>query len=62
MQAAGSLGRWVGPFLAGWLLSKDVGHAHNLYGRTPFWAAAGILVLALLCALRLPAKPHEVEE
>lgn len=56
MQSAGSLGRWVGPSMAGWLLSKDVG-THQLYGRTPFWTASVILVLALLCLLQLPSKP-----
>ena len=61
MQSAGSLGRWVGPFLAGWLLSRDAGHAHNLYGRTPFWAAAAILIVALLCMLLLPPKPIQAE-
>ena len=62
MQSAGSLARWVGPFLAGWLLSRDAGHAHQLYGRTPFWAAAAILVVALLCTLRLPSKPIKAKE
>jgi len=62
MQSAGSLGRWVGPFLGGWLLSRDAGHAPNLYGRTPFWAAAAILVVALLCMLKLPPKPIQAED
>ena len=57
-----SLPAWVGPFLAGWLLSRDAGHAHQLYGRTPFWAAAAILVVALLCTLRLPSKPIKAKE
>lgn len=57
MQSAGSLARCVGPFLAGWLLSRDAANAHQLYGRTPFWAAAAILIVALLCTLRLPTKP-----
>ena len=62
MQSAGSLGRWVGPFLAGWLLSRDAGHPHRLYGQTPFWAAAAILIVALLCTLRLPPKPIAPQE
>ena len=57
MQSAGSLGRWVGPFLAGKLLWMDSGKAVALYGRTPFWTAAVILVIALGFAMRLPAKP-----
>ena len=55
MQSAGSLGRWVGPFLAGWLLSRDVGNPHR-YGLTPFWAAAAIMIVALLFTLKLPPK------
>ena len=58
MQSAGSLGRWVGPFLAGWLLSRDAGGAGHLYGRTPFWAAAAILIVALFCTLKLPPQPR----
>ena len=61
MQSAGSLGRWVGPFLAGWLLSKDAGKALDNYGKTPFWAAAVILALALFCTFRLPSKPVTAE-
>ena len=61
MQSAGSLARWVGPFMAGWLLSRDAGHARFLYGRTPFWAAAAILIVALFCTLRLPQKPIKAE-
>ena len=55
MQSSGSLARCIGPFIAGELLSMDAGHA--LYGRTPCWAAAGILCIALLLAVQLPAKP-----
>jgi MFS transporter, DHA1 family, tetracycline resistance protein len=52
MQSAGSLGRWVGPFAAGRLLAFDVGSA--AYGRTPFWAAAGIMAVALWLGFLLP--------
>jgi len=61
MQSAGSLARWVGPFLAGWLLSKDAGDPQRLYGQTPFWAAAAILIMALFCAVWLPTKPFTAE-
>jgi len=57
MQSAGSLGRWVGPFVAGKLLMIDAMNDPRFYGRTPFWTAAGIMVLSLLLAFRLPAKP-----
>jgi len=59
MQSSGSLARWVGPFFAGWLLSLDAGTPH--YGRTPFWAGAGMLVLSLVCMLRLPSTPPVAE-
>jgi DHA1 family tetracycline resistance protein-like MFS transporter len=55
MQSSGSLARLIGPILAGALLTMDVGH--SLYGRTPFWAASGILCIALVLTLTLPAKP-----
>jgi multidrug resistance protein len=61
MQAAGSLGRWVGPFLGGWLLSHDsLKVAH--YGRTPFWAASAIMGVSLLLALRLPTPSALAEQ
>jgi len=64
MQSAGSLGRWVGPFLGGWLLSMDTAQVPHLYGRTPFWAASIILVVALLflSLLRMPPKPIHAEQ
>jgi len=55
MQSSGSLARWIGPFVAGKLLSMDVGHPY--YGRTPFWTASGILCIGLVLTLQLPAKP-----
>ena len=61
MQSAGSLARWVGPLLAGWLLAKDAHNPHRLYGQTPFWAAAAILIVALLFTLRLPRIPVKAE-
>ena len=59
MQSAGSAGRAVGPVLAGWLLSKDVGMAY--YGRTGFWAAAAIMLVAVICMVQLPSKPVTAE-
>jgi len=41
--------------LAGTLLAMDVNTNH--YGRTPFWTGAGLLCIALVLALTLPAKP-----
>jgi len=60
MQSSGSLARAIGPFIAGKLLSMDVdkfGHALSYYGRTPCWIACGILCIALVLTLQLPAKP-----
>lgn len=54
MQSAGSLGRAVGPFAAGWLLSRDAGNPAHHYGQTPLWAAAFLMVLALVGTTRLP--------
>jgi len=56
MQSSGSLARWVGPIFAGWLLSLDAGQ-RLLYGRTPFWAGAGVLVVAVILMLRLRVEP-----
>jgi len=57
MQSAGSLGRWVGPVIAGRLLFVDAQNPSSIYGRTPFWAASTIMILALAVALSFPAKP-----
>jgi multidrug resistance protein len=60
MQSAGSLARFVGPMMAGQFLALDVnklGQPLSYYGRTPCWAAAGVLFLSLLLTLKLPAKP-----
>lgn len=55
MQSAGSLGRWIGPFLAGYLLAIDAGKPAAHYGRTPFWVAAAILLFSLVLLLRIPS-------
>jgi MFS family permease len=53
LQSAAAFARFVGPLLAGWLLMFDLGKPVAAYGRTPFFVAAGICGLALLCALWL---------
>jgi multidrug resistance protein len=50
LQSAGSLGRAVGPVLAGGLLASDVARGIEPYARTPFWAAA-VLLAGAFCAL-----------
>ena len=57
MQSAGSVGRLVGPLLGGWLLMFDLGQPITHYARTPFFAAAAILLIAFVLAfsVRKPA-------
>ncbi|MBA3543549.1 MAG: MFS transporter [Chthoniobacterales bacterium] len=57
MQAAGSMGRLIGPLLGGWLLMFDLARPLTEYARTPFLASAGILLVAFFVALafRKPA-------
>jgi multidrug resistance protein len=54
MQSAGSLARWIGPTVAGALLMLDLASGKEAYARTPFFAAAGFMVLAFVLSLRLP--------
>jgi len=51
LQGAASLGRGLGPIVGGWMLHFDVGLAH--YGRTPYWTAAGLMIIAFGIATRL---------
>jgi len=60
MQSFGSLGRGIGPILGGWLLSFDRsflaadGKVAALgYARTPFWAAAALMVGTLILGIKL---------
>jgi multidrug resistance protein len=54
MQSVGSLARWIGPTVAGALLMLDLASGKEAYARTPFFVAAGFMVLAFLLSLRLP--------
>jgi len=56
MQSMGSLARWIGPVLAGWLLAYDLDKGIAAYARTPFYAAAGFLLLTFILCLRLPSR------
>ena len=56
LQSAGSLARWIGPVLGGWLLTFDLNKNITAYAQTPFWAAAGLLLLTFVLCLRLPQK------
>jgi DHA1 family tetracycline resistance protein-like MFS transporter len=53
LQSAGSLARWIGPVMGGWLLHFDLHKSAGDYARTPFWVAAGLLVVTFFLCLRL---------
>ncbi len=53
-QSAGSLARWVGPAVAGVLLSLDVPRAIENYARTPLWAGAALVGASIIFTLTLP--------
>lgn len=56
MQSAASMARIVGPVAGGWLLSHDAAHPAIPYGRTPYWAASGVMGAALVLALGLRVR------
>jgi multidrug resistance protein len=58
MQSAGSMGRLIGPLLAGWLLTFDLNHPISQYARTPLLTSGAILFVAFTLALtvRKPAQ------
>jgi multidrug resistance protein len=56
LQSAGALARWVGPAVAGLLLSLDVGRAQDVYARTPLWAGAALVALSVVFTLTLPRE------
>jgi MFS family permease len=58
MQSAGSMGRLIGPLLAGWLLTFDLNRPIAEYARTPLLAGGGILFIAFVLALTV-RKPAE---
>jgi multidrug resistance protein len=56
MQSSGSLGRAVGPALAGWLATMDLAER---YGHTPFFVSGTLLVVAFVLVLTLFRASHE---
>jgi MFS transporter, DHA1 family, tetracycline resistance protein len=62
MQSAGSLGRLIGPVVAGFLLAIDAGGPISSYGRTPLWAAAALMVVACLLTLTFASQRDPIEE
>ena len=53
MQSAASAARIVGPVLGGCLLNVDAASAAASFGRTPYWTAGALMVVALLFAVSL---------
>ncbi len=56
LQSAGSLARWIGPAVAGLLLSLDVGRAKEFYARSPLWAGAMLVGVSIFLTLLLPRE------
>ena len=56
MQSSGSLARWIGPMLAGWLAAFDfvAGKPGPWYGRWPFWVGAALVGVTIFLTLTLP--------
>lgn len=53
MQSIASAARIAGPVVGGWLLHYDATALTAPFGRTPYWAGAGVLGFGLLCAMAL---------
>jgi len=53
MQSIASVARIAGPVVGGWLLHYDATALTAPFGRTPYWAGAGVLGFGLLCAMAL---------
>ncbi|MEO6054753.1 MAG: MFS transporter, partial [Chthoniobacterales bacterium] len=56
MQSIGSLARWMGPLLAGWLLAFDLVRPLKFYAQTPLWVGAALLGMAFAISFWLPRK------
>jgi DHA1 family tetracycline resistance protein-like MFS transporter len=62
LQSAASLARIIGPVLGGFLLNYDEKHPTAHFGRTPYWAAAAIMMVALLLSLSLHSTEVSASE
>jgi MFS family permease len=60
LQSAGSLARWIGPAVAGLLLSFDVGRGREFYARSPLWAGAALVAVSIFLTLFLPRGSEAV--
>lgn len=59
MQSSGSLGRTLGPLLAGSLLTLDINKAVEQYARTPFWVSSLLLLITFVLMLTVSNAPQE---
>jgi DHA1 family tetracycline resistance protein-like MFS transporter len=62
MQSAASLARIVGPVLGGWLLNHDLYTQAAHFGRTPYWTAGGIMLVAFVLSLAVHPMPKGEQE
>jgi DHA1 family tetracycline resistance protein-like MFS transporter len=62
MASSASLGRIIGPILAGWLLGRDAVHRIEHYGRTPFWTSGVIMFVTLGLALTVRSERTRAKE
>lgn len=60
LQSAGGLGRLIGPLFGSWLLTFDLRRPAVPYGRTAFWAAGAMCLLALLLSLSVRKTSYAV--
>lgn len=56
MQSAASVARIIGPIAGGWLLNRDAAFPTVPFGRTPYWAASGVMGIALVLSLFLRVR------
>jgi MFS family permease len=54
LQSTASLGRMIGPVVGGFLLQYDANTNNALYGISPFWFSALLMLASLVVSLRLP--------
>ncbi|MBI4553065.1 MAG: MFS transporter [Candidatus Latescibacteria bacterium] len=59
MQSGASLARIIGPAVGGWLLDRDVHDHTTLFGKTPYWTGAVIMLVASCLALTIQTRRHE---
>ncbi len=62
MQSSGSLGRTIGPALAGWLLHFDLGKDISQYARTPLWTGAAMIGITFILTLSLLKRTPAITE